>query len=278
MSYVIKTTQCKMRNCTYRVRSWNKTGICSRCRYSIEGKLYLLKQYYKDKPIPLCKCGCGKLIPALGKKYRQNHNPKVHAIGWHQTEYQKQCARRAQLGRSKTEQQRKLQSLAMKGKMKGEKNPFYGKTHNKSTLRKIGLKLKGRESTFLGLHHTEMSKKLLSISTSSRLQAGWFPYKKHLYEHTRRYIAMWMRSSWEVAFAEYLDDLEVNWVYEPKSFILSCGGYTPDFYVPKWKTYVEIKGAKWKMSMMKVKHFPKETKMKLLLLDQDKLIKMGVLI
>lgn len=54
------------------------------------------------------------------------------------------------------------------------------------------------------------------------------------------------RSSWELRFARWLDSLGVQWMYEPRTFILPDGrGYTPDFLVfvpgrpPVW---VEIKG------------------------------------
>jgi len=60
--------------------------------------------------------------------------------------------------------------------------------------------------------------------------------KRIEYEGTR------FRSSWEVAFAKYLNDLGISWSYEPEAFETSVGFYTPDFYVPEWKTYVEIKG------------------------------------
>jgi hypothetical protein len=61
------------------------------------------------------------------------------------------------------------------------------------------------------------------------------------------------KSSYELAYANYLDRLHVKWVYEPRTFYFSkrskFTSYTPDFYLPKLKKFVEIKGwirAKWK--------------------------------
>lgn len=51
-----------------------------------------------------------------------------------------------------------------------------------------------------------------------------------------------MRSSWELAFAHKLDEMQLEWVYEPKSFRLSNGlRYTPDFYIVQKRRWYEIK-------------------------------------
>ncbi len=67
-----------------------------------------------------------------------------------------------------------------------------------------------------------------------------------------------MDSSWEVACAVKLDELEVSWVRDPdmKLFYrdrkLRERKYIPDFYLPDYDIYLEVKGywtdaAKWKM-------------------------------
>jgi len=51
-------------------------------------------------------------------------------------------------------------------------------------------------------------------------------------------VVCWMRSSWEVAFAHYLDAAGLRWTYEPETFKLADGRrYTPDFYVSSQKTF-----------------------------------------
>lgn len=60
----------------------------------------------------------------------------------------------------------------------------------------------------------------------------------------------YMRSTWEIAYAKYLDNNNIKWQYEPKPFKITYnykgiekeGTYTPDFYLPGTNEYIEIKG------------------------------------
>jgi hypothetical protein len=56
------------------------------------------------------------------------------------------------------------------------------------------------------------------------------------------YKGLRLRSSWELAFAQYLDSKNYNWKYEPETFETSCGFYTPDFWVDEFSSYFEVKG------------------------------------
>ena len=52
-----------------------------------------------------------------------------------------------------------------------------------------------------------------------------------------------MRSRFEANIAKSLDDLGLEWQYEPESFLLTPGGhYRPDFYLPGTRTWVEVRG------------------------------------
>lgn len=51
-----------------------------------------------------------------------------------------------------------------------------------------------------------------------------------------------MRSSWEVLFAVWLDLSQIKWKYEPKTFSFDTFNYTPDFYLPEFDCWIEIKG------------------------------------
>jgi len=66
-----------------------------------------------------------------------------------------------------------------------------------------------------------------------------------------KYKNIYMRSSWEVKYAKYLQKNHIQWRYEPKTFPLTYEigfgkiketTYTPDFYLSKTKEYIEIKG------------------------------------
>jgi hypothetical protein len=70
--------------------------------------------------------------------------------------------------------------------------------------------------------------------------------------------SFWMRSSWEVAFAYWLDNSGVRWQYESKRFCLGKGRfYTPDFYLPVQNEYVELKGWLTKKDEKKIELFRK---------------------
>jgi len=75
------------------------------------------------------------------------------------------------------------------------------------------------------------------------------PTKKFFYNN------IWMRSSWEVKYAQYLDLNKTKWMYEPKMFDLGINGYIPDFYLTKTNEYIEIKGFWRKDSFSKFKLF-----------------------
>lgn len=64
--------------------------------------------------------------------------------------------------------------------------------------------------------------------------------------HGKRVLVgtIWMRSTYEARFANFLDTLDVEWSYEPKHFSVLNGAktYLPDFYVPNIDAFIEIKG------------------------------------
>jgi hypothetical protein len=72
---------------------------------------------------------------------------------------------------------------------------------------------------------------------------------------------IWMRSSWEVTVAKWLDKNKIKWEYESKRFIVGKGrwkqSYTPDFYIPKANVNVEVKGYAGKGFWKKVVKFHK---------------------
>lgn len=48
-------------------------------------------------------------------------------------------------------------------------------------------------------------------------------------------------SRWEANFVRLLNFLGVKWIYQPEIFDLKSQKYTPDFYLPEFNLYVEIK-------------------------------------
>ena len=93
-----------------------------------------------------------------------------------------------------------------------------------------------------------------------------------------KYKGIWMRSSWEIAFAFFLDCSRIKREYEPKVFDLGDTTYTPDFYLPEFDCYIEIKGywredAKKKFSLFKEKY----PEINIRIFDKNNLLKYGII-
>ena len=69
------------------------------------------------------------------------------------------------------------------------------------------------------------------------------------------YKDIWMRSTWEIKIAKWLDKHKIKWLYEPKRFILKDRTYCPDFYLPERNIYWEIKGWFYKRSQETIRQF-----------------------
>jgi hypothetical protein len=93
-----------------------------------------------------------------------------------------------------------------------------------------------------------------------------------------KYKNILMRSTWEAAYAKWLDKQGIQWQYEPKTFDLGKTTYTPDFYLPETDTYVEIKGrwrddAKKKFKMFQKKYYS----MNIILLKEKELRQLKII-
>jgi predicted amidophosphoribosyltransferase len=81
--------------------------------------------------------------------------------------------------------------------------------------------------------------------------------KPSLHGYKIRYNKKWFRSSYEVNFAKFLDLSNIEWEYENKTFNLGNTTYTPDFYLPEFDCWIEIKGWWRDKAKQKVKKFRK---------------------
>lgn len=59
-----------------------------------------------------------------------------------------------------------------------------------------------------------------------------------------RFTKIFYRSMYEVYLARFFKENKIAFKYEPHSFFVGIGYYTPDFYLPEHNLYVECKG-KW---------------------------------
>lgn len=111
---------------------------------------------------------------------------------------------------------------------------------------KIESKLKGRESTFKGKHHSEETKRKLSNIMKEKIINGEFiaPYKRN---HSSKV------SYPEQYFMDVLKDLPVKYNYQ-------VGLYQLDFAIPEKMIYVEIDGEQHYVDKKIVKHDVERTK------------------
>ena len=56
-----------------------------------------------------------------------------------------------------------------------------------------------------------------------------------------RYKGYRFRSRLEARWAVFFDALDVKWEYEKEGFHLPAGDYLPDFWLPEWECWVEVK-------------------------------------
>ena len=83
-----------------------------------------------------------------------------------------------------------------------------------------------------------------------------------------KYKDIYMRSSWEVKVASWLDSQKIKWKYESKEcrFKLSNNHYyIIDFYLPKLNKYIEVKGY-WNETS-KIKYNEASKKLNLVVID-----------
>jgi predicted nuclease of restriction endonuclease-like RecB superfamily len=70
---------------------------------------------------------------------------------------------------------------------------------------------------------------------------------------------VWLRSTYETRYAGILTSLNIKWEYETPFYIESLNSiYHPDFYLPEYNLYVEIKGAWYEKNIIKIIEFYKQ--------------------
>lgn len=100
----------------------------------------------------------------------------------------------------------------------------------------------------------QQSGRTLQLFKDGRLDpTGYYKGKHTLFVSAGRVVKMRSRS--EALFAHHLDSLGVDWEYEPQRFDLGWATYTPDFYLPEFDHWVEIKGWWTEVSRRKFDEF-----------------------
>jgi len=64
-------------------------------------------------------------------------------------------------------------------------------------------------------------------------------------------------SRWEANITRLFNYLGIKWIYQPRTFDLGSQNYTPDFYLPDYSVYIEVKNFLWKYSKIRDRKFRK---------------------
>lgn len=110
---------------------------------------------------------------------------------------------------------------------------------------------------------------------SEGVKRAWALGRKLLSDNFRGsgvHNGVWMRClNSEGVLARELDESGIEWVYEPKRFKLSSCTYLPDFYLPEFDIWVEVKGWMSEVSQRKIDLFRCETGKTLVVVMQTEL-------
>lgn len=228
-----------------------------------------------------CKPDCEAAV-AADSKYARGHNPASH-VGFKSSansERMKRLWKRASF-------RRKV--------MKTRRTTMYS---NPLWKEKAGEKNRGRQPWNFG-ENKETSSSLMS--TSETVKGQWkdpsitekrLATLRKIYRNEEwikkvnpqgayyegRNGKIWMRSSWEIAFAKWCDSRNMPWKYEPRMFKVSHNRtYRPDFYLKLQRYWVEIKGYLTEEARRKIVDFCVKFRPRFILLRQRELAALGVL-
>lgn len=147
--------------------------------------------------------------------------------------------------------------LKISKSLKGIKNPFKGvikvqrikTTCANSRCGKVFLRERWRKRQFCS------NKCAMEViggrPTSPRAARGKAGIRKDISK------TIYFYSRWEANIARLFNYFGIEWVYQPKTFELSSQNYTPDFYLPKYDMYIEVKNFLCKYSKIRDRKFRK---------------------
>lgn len=67
-----------------------------------------------------------------------------------------------------------------------------------------------------------------------------------------------MRSKLEARWAEFLDINKIHWIYESQGYDNQGLWYLPDFYLPEYHAYLEVKGVMDELSEEKIRRLTRD--------------------
>jgi len=159
-------------------------------------------------------------------------------------------------------------------------NPWYGRSHSEET--KILLSQKQKDFCALNGNqfltgkskgkHTQESINKISVSNTGK-EPKW---KGRIFQYDGPKGKFKMRSSYELFYANWLDQQDIEWKYEPHFKLNNGKMYSPDFQLDN-NVIIEVKGYWSEVGRSKWEHFckdyPEITKLTLM---KDDLVEIGL--
>lgn len=215
-------------------------------------------RYKREKKICARK-GCGKTFEVIPS------NPKIYCS--------QNCA--AQVNNKKREPPSEETRLKVAKSLKGTKSPFKG-TIKVSRVEVICANPKCKK---IFLKERWMKRKFCSNRCAMDIIGGrpTSPKAARGKAGTRKDIddKIYFYSRWEANIARLFNYLGIKWLHQPKTFDLKTQNYTPDFYLPEQKIYIEVKNFLWKYSRIRDEKFRKlYSNIKLILLLKKDYLKL----
>jgi len=136
--------------------------------------------------------------------------------------------------------------------------------------------------SWTGKKHSSKTKKKMSETRKQMYLDGWEASscgRAKKYKHESPIAGhITVDGKWELAVANYLDELKLSWKRNTKRFkYINLKGnistYCPDFWVEEWKTYIEVKGYETDLDKCKWNQF----KYPLQIWNGDMLIKLNLI-
>jgi len=252
------------------------------------------KWYYKHH---FCHCGCDKHIPGPTKSTYKNHKSRgiPRFINGHSRidkHPSKETRNKMSISGSIkifTRKHRNNMSRSQKKRNKEhpELHPLIGTHPTKETLIKLSKAASGENNPMFGLRGKDnpnfgrkcSPETILKMSGKNSSRYGKpSAHGKGCYYWNPFQGDVWLRSTWELAYAKYLDKKQISWFYEHKAFELSNNStYRPDFYLLKKRKYIEIKGYMRYDAQEKLDLFRQEyPDIKLKVLYKEDMIRKGI--
>ena len=212
-----------------------------------------LSPFSSKKVVAICdQCGNSRLL-AKHVAYKS----KV-CINCQRVNQAKIIAKKDRFGRKFSEKAKaNMRAAGLLAQKRGKDSPSYGKKISEEHKSKLIEANKNRIWTDEQRKKISEARKGKPLPESQRKKMGESrtgirnpnygkkaAHGKGYWYNTKNGSKIWMRSTWEIKTATYLDANNINWQYEPESFPIKYsnkeGTYRPDFAILKDKVIIEF--------------------------------------